>query len=494
MSITLDPPTSSPTRRRWALGVLCLGALVVVASNMALNVALPAIGRDLGAGVTALAWVVDAYVLCFAGLLLPAGALGDRFGRRLTMQTGLVVFAVAAGLGALSDAVWQLVLTRAVMGLGAALVTPGTLSILTQLFPPAERARAIGIWAAVAGGGVALSLTGAGWMLDHARWPAIFVGLGLLAAVTFVGGALVLPEYRAPVPRRPDIVGAVLSVVGVTALLHAVIAAPDDGPTAPGVLGGVVGGVLALGLFTVVELRRPAPMLDLRLFRARGLTVGCLAVGAVYLALFGTYFVLTQYLQLVRGLTPLQAGVAALPAGLAQFAVATALPPVLARLGARRVLPAGLLVAAAGLGTLALAGATGGLVVLETGLALTGAGVGLTMPPATTSIMAAVPVEQAGLGSALNNLVRELGGAFGIGLFAGAGLLRYRAGLPADAPATARDGLAQALAVPDATATADAARAAFASGVTVATACGAVVLVVAALIVRAALPPSGRSR
>jgi EmrB/QacA subfamily drug resistance transporter len=449
------PSVEASYRRRWlVLAVLCLSILLVVVSNMALNVALPTLGRALHASTSSLAWVVDTYVLCFAGLLLPAGAVGDRFGRKGALQCGLVIFLTAAALGAFSTATWQLILARAVMGVGAALVMPGTLSILAMVFPPAERPRAIGIWASVAGGSVAVSITWSGAMLENFWWGSIFLGMAGIAALALAGGWWLLPTARHPGQARLDPLGAALSVVGVTGLLYGFIQAPDDGWTAAPILAAFAAGLAALAAFIAWERRTAHPMLDIAFFAERRFSFGSLSIAAAYFALLGMYFVFTQYLQLVRGYSPLAAGLYALPAGLAQFAVANAARPLVARYGIRPVLAGGLLASAAGLAVLAVSQVASPPGAFEAALALLGVGIGLTMPPATGAIMAALPPHKAGVGSAVNDLARELGGAFGIGVLASITLSAYRsrlgpalAGHPAGTVASAKAGLAQALAV-----------------------------------------------
>jgi len=449
------PTIEASYRRRWlVLAVLCLSVLLLVVSNMALNVALPILGRQLPAGTSALAWIVDIYVLCFAGLLLPAGAIGDRFGRKGTMQCGLVLFMAAAAAGAFAGTAWQLIVVRAAMGAGAALVMPGTLSILASVFPPAERARAIAIWASVAGGSVAISITWSGAMLEHFWWGSIFLGMAGVALAALVAGWLLLPTSHHPEQARLDPVGAVLSVVGVTGLLYGFIQAPDNGWTAPPILAGFAAGAAGLAAFVCWERRAAHPMLDVGFFAERRFAFGSLAITAAYFALFGMYFVFTQYLQLVRGFSPLAAGLYAVPAGLTQFAVANLAKPLVARYGFRPVLTVGLLGSAAGLAVLATSSASSPVWCFEVGLALLGAGIGLTMPPATGAIMSSLPPPKAGVGSAVNDLVRELGGAFGIGVLGSLTLMHYRgrllgalAGQPAAAGRYAEAGLAQAFAV-----------------------------------------------
>lgn len=490
------PSIESSYQRRWlVLAVLCLSVLLVVVANMALNVALPTLGRTLGASTSSLAWVVDLYVLCFAGLLLPAGALGDRFGRKGVLQCGLAVFVTAAVFGSLSVSTWQLIVVRAAMGVGAAFVMPGTLSILATVFPPAERHKAIAIWASVAGGSVAVSILWSGFMLEHFWWGSIFLGMAAVGALALAAGYFLLPTSRHPDDARVDPTGAALSVIGVAGLLYGFIQAPEDGWTSTSVLSAFFIGVAGLVCFAAFEHRTRHPMLDLRFFRQRRFALGSLSIAAAYFALFGMYFVLTQYLQLVRGYSPLEAGAYALPAGLAQFAVANLSRPLVARYGIRRVLTGGLAASTAGLLVLASSGTHSSSWVLEIGLGLIGAGVGLTMPPATGAIMSSLPPAKAGVGSAVNDLVRELGGAFGIGVLGSLTLSRYQFRL---APTLARHpaagaalrGLAQAFAVGGGphSSLGNSARTAYSAGADLAMIIGAAITAAAALVIYLAMP------
>lgn len=277
------PTLEASYRRRWlVLAVLCLSVLLTVVSNMALNVALPTLGRQLHAGVSSLAWMVAIYVLCFAGLLLPAGAVGDRFGRKGTLQCGLAIFAVAASLGAFSGATWELIVARAVMGIGAALILPGTLSILATVFPPAERQKAIAIWAAVAGGSVAISIIWSGAMLEHFWWGAIFLGMAFVAAAALAVGFFLLPTSRHSEKARLDPVGAALSVIAVTGLLYGLIEAPDNGWTAGQILAAFVVGIVGVASFVVWERSSSNPMLDIAFFSQRRFSFGSLSIVAAY--------------------------------------------------------------------------------------------------------------------------------------------------------------------------------------------------------------------
>ncbi len=371
-------------------------------------------------------------------------------------------------------------------------ILPGTLSILATVFPPAERQKAIAIWAAVAGGSVAISIIWSGAMLEHFWWGAIFLGMAFVAAAALAVGFFLLPTSRHSEKARLDPVGAALSVIAVTGLLYGLIEAPDNGWTAGQILAAFVVGIVGVASFVVWERSSSNPMLDIAFFSQRRFSFGSLSIVAAYFALFGMYFVLTQYLQLVRGYSPFMAGVYTLPAGLAQLAVANLSRPLVARNGFRPVLVGGLAASAAGLLVLATCGTTSPMSVTEIGLSLLGVGIGLTMPPATGAIMASLPPHKVGVGSAINDLTRELGGAFGIGVLGSLTLSRYRSRLspvvahrPVHASAEAKSGLAQALAnLGGAHSAADiAARDAYTSGFDLAMIVGVVVVGIAAVAV-----------
>lgn len=348
----------------------------------------------------------------------------------------------------------------------------------------------------MAGAAVAVSITWSGLMLEYFWWGSIFLGMAAVAAVALVAGYAVLPTSRHPDQARLDPVGAGLSVLGVTGLLFGFIQAPVDGWASPAVLVAFAVGLAALVTFWRFERRVARPMLEVGLFRQRRVTVGSLAIAAAYFALVGMYFVFTQYFQLVRGYSPLEAGLCTLPAGLAQLAVAQLATPLVARCGYRRVLTGGLLTSAAGLLVLATSSVQSAPWGFEIGLGLLGAGIGLTMPPATGAIMSSLPAHKAGVGSAVNDLARELGGAFGIGVLGSLTLSQYQSHLAPVLASSAHQGLAQALAIagrPDID-IGLAARTAYSSGLALAMNVGAVLVLAAAVIVYVALPPEARPR
>ena len=406
----------SGARRRWAaLGVLCLSLLAIVIDNTIVNVALPTLVRELDADVAELQWVVDAYTLVFAGLLLVAGALGDRYGRRRMLLWGLVVFGAASGWAAFAGGVDELILARAVMGAGAAAIMPATLSLLISVFTDTrERATAIGIWAATAGLGVALGPVVGGVLLDRFSWGSIFIVNVPLVALAVAAGPRLLPESRDPVTRRVDWRGAGLSVVGLVALVWAIIEAPSKGWTAAPVLAAATLAAIALGAFVAWQRRADEPLLDLRLFANPRFTAASGTVMVLFFALFGFLFLSTQYLQLVLGFSPSAAGVRVLPYAAAMIVLAPLSGKLVARFGTKRVVSAGMLLFTAGLATAATVTASSGYGRIGIALLVMGAGMGLAGAPATESIMGSLPPERANIGSAVNDTTRELGGALGV--------------------------------------------------------------------------------
>ncbi len=310
-------------RRWWALGVLCLSMLVIALDNTILNVALPALVHDLSASTSQLQWIVDGYTLVFAGLLLTGGSLGDRFGRRGALGIGLLVFCTGSVLSAVAGSASMLIFTRCLMGMGASLIMPATLSLLTNIFhDPRERGRAIGIWAAVAGGGGAIGPVVGGFLLQHFWWGAVFLVNVPVTFVAFMAGRFVLPISRDHEVPRLDPLGAVLSIGGLVALLWGVIEAPSQGWTDPNVVVWFIVGALVIAGFVLWELHSSHPMLDVRFFENRRFTAASAAITMTFFALFGAMFLITQYLQTVLGYSALQAGVRMLPMACLMFCIA----------------------------------------------------------------------------------------------------------------------------------------------------------------------------
>jgi len=416
-------------RRWWTLAVLCLSLLMIIVGNTVLNVAIPTLIRDIGATNSQLQWIVDAYSLVFAGLLLTAGALGDRYGRKGALNIGLLVFGAGSLAAALSDTPSQLIACRAVMGVGAALVMPATLSLLASVFPPRERARAIAIWAGVAGMAVALGPIVGGWLLVHFWWGSVFLINLPVVALALVAVRFLVPTSRDPGRTPLDPAGSALSIAGLLLILYGIIEAPIRGWGDSLILGAFGLGLAVFVVFAVWELRAAHPMLDLRAFRRPALTGGSLAISLVFFAMFGTFFMLTQYFQIVHGYTPLGAGVRLLPMAIAMLVVSPSSARLAERLGTKAVVTTGLVIVAVGLSIFSRVHA--GTSYLEIGLVLgfLAVGMGMTMPPSTSAIMSSLPMAKAGVGSAINDTTRELGGALGVAVLGSVLNSQYKAGL-----------------------------------------------------------------
>jgi EmrB/QacA subfamily drug resistance transporter len=409
--------------------VLVLSLVVVMTANTSLNVAIPSIVRETGASATELQWIVDAYALVFAGMLLTAGAMGDRFGRKGALLWGLAIFGTMSLLATLADDPAALIAIRGVQGLGAALLMPGTLSILAAVFPPEERQRAIAIWAGFAGSGAAIGIVGSGWLLEHFWWGSVF-----FVNVPIVATAIVLVAWLVPTSRDPrglplDVTGALLSIVSLGALLFGIIEGPEQGWDDGVTMGAFVAAAGAAAAFVWWERRTEFPMLDLHFFASRPFTIGTTTIALTFFAMFGVFFLMTQYLQSVRGYTPLEAGVRILPLMAAMIPAASLSARRTARFGARAVLSSGLALVTAGLLVLANVGTGTSYCVLAGGLVLLGAGMGNVSAPATGAIMTSLPVAKAGVGSAVNDTAREVGGALGIAVLGSLLATAYRAGL-----------------------------------------------------------------
>ena len=412
--ITEPPQTRDYDRRWWTLGVLCLSLVMVVVANASLNVALPTLVKDLHASSSALQWIVDAYSLVFAGLLLTAGALGDRYGRRLALNGGLVVFGGSSALAAFAGSTGQLIAARAVMGVGAAFVMPATLSVLAHVFPPQERKRAVAIWAGFAGIGVALGGVMSGWLLQHFWWGSIFLTNVFVVVVALVAGAILIPSARDDQEPALDPLGALLSIAGLGALIYAIIEAPTHGWLSMETLGAFWIAVVILSAFARWELRTSEPMLDLRFFRNPQFAAATATITLIFFVMFGMIFILTQYLQLVLGYEPLEAGVRMLPWAVVYMLSAPRSARLVERFGQRVVVSSGLAVVAGGIGLLALSGLHADYPLLALSLVVTAAGMGMVTAPSTGAIIASLPLNKAGVGSAVNDTTRELGGALGV--------------------------------------------------------------------------------
>jgi EmrB/QacA subfamily drug resistance transporter len=417
-AIHSSPVPGTDRRRWWILAVLCLSVLLVVVDNTIVNVALPTISRKLSASTQDLQWVVDAYTLVFAGLLLVGGNLGDRLGRRRMLQAGLALFALTSVGAALSRSTGELIAGRAAMGVAAALIYPATLAILSSTFTVArERATAIGIWSGVSGLAVAIGPVSGGVLLRHFAWSSVFYVNVPIVIIALAAGWRLLPESRDPRAGRFDPLGAALSMAGIGLLVWTIIEAPRHGWGSAATLAGFAGALVLLAAFAVTQVRRPDPMLDVRLFRNPRFTAASGAVALAFFGLFGFIFLITQYFQIVRGYDPLRAGVATVPFALITGAFSPVAIILMKRAGTKIVVTAGLLMMSGGFlvasGTQVDSSYWGRVIV---SMALMASGLALTASPATEAIMGALPRDKAGAGSAVNDTTREVGGTLGVAI------------------------------------------------------------------------------
>ena len=419
---------------RWAaLAVLCVSILVVNLDNTILNVALPTLVRKLGATSSELQWIVDAYAMVFAGLLLVGGSLADRFGRKRLFLIGLTVFAAGSVGAAFSGGVWALVSWRAVMGAGAALTMPATLSIINDLFrEPRERARAIGLWAGTSGIGIAIGPIAGGLLLAHFWWGSVFFVNVPIVAAGIVGATLLVPESRNLHAARPDPGGGLLSILALGCILWAIIEAPTHGWTSTRVISVGLAGLAILSLFVAWEARSDHPMLNLRFFKARRFSAATSSLSLGVFALFGALFVQTQFLQFDLHLSAIEAGVRILPIA-AVVAVTAPCSTLLVRyLGSKVVAGSGLLAIAGGLLEISLvSGAATTYAQVVPGMILIGLGAGLVMPTATDAVIGSVPRGDTGVGSATNGVAIQLGGALGVAVIGSILSTRYQHNLRA---------------------------------------------------------------
>jgi EmrB/QacA subfamily drug resistance transporter len=445
----LDP------RRWWTLAVLCTSVVLIAIDTTILNVAIPTLGRTVADSTGELQWIVDAYTVVFAGLLLTCGSIGDRSGRRRALTIGLVIFAGGCLASALVDSAGGLIAMRAVTGVGAALIFPATLSIITNVFTePVERQRAIAVWASTAGIGIALGPLTGGILLEHFYWGSIFLVNLPVVVLALAGIAWAVPESKDPEKRRLDPLGAALSIAGLGTLVYGVIRGGSDGWLDPVTLVALAVGAALILAFVLHELRSRSPMLDVRVFRNPRFTGASVAVSAVYFCLFGTIFLVTQHMQLLLGYGTLAAGVRTIPFAVVLIIVANQTPRIVARFGPRLPIVGGLLVVAVSqLLRIASTPDTGyGLILLSQSVFSTG--MGLLVAPATASIMGALPPGRAGVGSAMNDTTRQVGGALGVAVMGSVAAAAYRgeaedrlaaAGVTGRALASARENLGAAL-------------------------------------------------
>jgi MFS transporter, DHA2 family, multidrug resistance protein len=424
MAATLAPPaqpefdrtTRSFQQRWWILAVLCLSLLVIVVDNSILNVALPSLQDSLKATNSQLQWMVDSYTLVFASLLLTAGTLGDKFGRRGALQFGMAIFGVGSILSAMAGSPSHLIITRGIMGIGGAFIMPATLSIITNTFPPEERGRAISFWAAVAGVGFALGPISGGLLLQHFYWGSIFLVNLPIVAFALLSGFFLIPTSKDPSNAKLDLGGALFSIVGLIALVYGIIEGPQLGWGSAQVAGAFALAAVVLGTFAWWEGHTDHPMLDVNFFKNPRFTAASSGIMLIFFAMFGSMFLLTQYFQFVMGYTALQTGVRLLPMAGTMLVTAPASARFVEKIGTKVVVGGGLLITSLALlsfATLPSQHISYPALVLWREIALS-FGMGLVMAPATESIMGSLPRAKAGVGSAVNDTTRQVGGALGV--------------------------------------------------------------------------------
>jgi EmrB/QacA subfamily drug resistance transporter len=492
-------------RWRWAtLSVLCVSLLLISIDNTILNVALPSIVRELGATSSQLQWIVDAYAVVFAGLLLTFGALGDRVGRKWMLLGGLGVFALGSAASAWSGTPDRLIAARALMGVGGAAIMPSTLSILTNVFTAEkDRARAIGFWSGTAGLGVAIGPMFGGWLLVHFWWGSVFLINVPISAAGITAVLWLVPNSRDAAPRRPDVPGTVLSILGLGLLLWGIIEAPDLSWTSPTILAALAAAAAVLTVFLIWERHTDHPMLPLAFFSSRRFSAAIAALALVLFALLGMFFLITQYLQFSLGFSPLQTGLRVGPIALVLLVAAPLSVVLVRRVGTKPVVATGMLCIAVGLGLLSRTTVTSSYWDLVPAFALIGVGAGLVMAPSTESVMGSLPLAHAGVGSAMSDTSLQVGGALGVGILGTLLNQRYRGrmgpllahhAVPAVVSRLILGSLGGALAVAahvggaTGAALGSAARRAFVSGMDLGLVVAAAIVGVAGLVVLAVLP------
>ncbi|MHB8859948.1 MAG: MFS transporter [Thermoleophilia bacterium] len=509
--------TGKYRRRWWTLGVLSASLVIIGLDNTILNVALPTIQKELTAAASELQWMVDAYVLVFASLLLTMGALGDRFGRKRTLQTGLLIFGVSSYFAAHAVTSNQLITWRSFMGVGGALIMPSTLSIITDVFPREERGKAIGIWTGMAAVGIGLGPALGGWLIDNFSWGADFPfditgdmsnwGSVFLINVPVIVLALILglflvPESRDPKPPRIDVLGAALSMSTLMTMVYAIIEAPSRGWLDTRVLAAFALAIILGASFIYWETRAGHPMLNLNFFRNPRFSLGVSSITMAFFTMFGMIFIATQYLQFVHGYTPLEAGIRIMPFALGMLVGAANSYRLVGRMGTNRVVAMGLAVLAIVSASFYFWGADTSYWIIGISVVFMAFGVSNTMAPSTDAVMGAVPLAKAGVGSAMNDTTRQVGGALGVAILGSILNTIYAshmavnvAGLPPQASGPAQDSVGAAVEIgaqiggPQGQSLADAARNAFVNGMHVTFLVAAAVALVASILVYRLMPP-----
>jgi EmrB/QacA subfamily drug resistance transporter len=489
------PAPTDADGRTGVLASMCLALVLVVASVSSVNLALTEISLDLDTSSSQLTWIADAYTVALAALVLPFGALGDKLGRRTLLLIGTVVFGTAALLAALAGTPNELIACRAGMGVGAAMIMPGTLSTITAVFSADRRPKAVSVWAGFASSGAILGLLTCGLVLEWFSWRASFVATAGLAIASFIGTRLMAPNTSDPEEVTIDVPGSALSAVGVGALVFGIIDGAEAGWGAPTTIISLAIAIASIGAFIRWELRTSDPMLDVRLFRLRGFATGSLALTVQFFCLFGFFLVGLQFLQLMLDLSPLVSAVSLLPLGMVVMPMSRRAPHIVDRLGERRVMTAGLTLLGTGLLIMSTLDAGSSYWPVLGGLVVFGLGMAFTSTPSTTAIVTSLPRAKQGVASAMNDVSREVGSAIGIAVLGSLFNSGYRdavtpatGSLPEDAAHAVGESAGAGLAIAERLGSPGgdleaAVRGAFASGLTDAMRAGALVAVLAAAFV-----------
>ncbi len=495
----IDPQTYH--RRWWILGTLCLTLLGVMLANSSLNMALPMMATDLSLSQLELTWVVNVYTLVFASLLFIAGAVGDRYGRKLAMQIGLAIFTAGSlYAGFLAQTGTELLISRIVMGIGGAFVMPTTLSIVNNTFPRKERARAVAIWGAVAGVGMMFGSIISGILLEHFTWHSLFYFSAIIAVLGLVANQYLAHESKDENESPVDWLGGVFSAVAIFGIVYGITEAPSAGIADTKVLVSLIGGVVALIAFVLWELKSKSPMLDMKLFKNRGFAVSSLTLTLVFLAMSGVFFSMSQLMQLVMGYTALQSSLLTVPLMLPMMFFSPVIPGIVKKFGARTTIAVGLALTA--IAFIAMSTWTKDMTYwhLFFTMLVMMLGISAAMTPGTNILMASVPRNRSGMGSAMNDTVRELGGALGVAVLGAILSATYEKHIRDTASAFAtpiKDGIESSLAVamhvaeklgPAAGKIVDAAKDAFMSGMSQAAIIAAIIIFACAAIAYFGLP------
>jgi len=455
--ITADPTIRDPRQRRTILIGVCIALMAVIASVSGLNVAQPQLARAFGASQNDIVWMINIYTITLAALLLPLGAAGDRWGRKPVLITGLVVFGVASAAAGLAPATEVMLAARLLCGVGAAMIMPVTLAIVTSTFPAEERSKAIGVWTAVAGGGGILGMFVSAVLVDVASWRWLFILPVVLVLAALPMALRAIPNSREVSEHKFDLVGALTSLVSVVGFIFALTEGPEQGWTTPATLLSFLVGVGGAIVFVVWELRQASPLLDVRLFRQRGLASGSVSLLAVFGVPSGIFVVLYPYFQAVLGWSGLLATIACMPMLVLMIVCSGLAPRLGARIGVRLAMATGIFLGGAGLALMAiLVSINGGYLSVLPGYVVMGLGMGLSMTPSTEAITSSLPRERQGVASALNDIAREFGSGLGVALLGavltagyGNAINSHLLGVPASAAEAARKGIASALAIAD---------------------------------------------